>query len=310
MIPGSPLFVHQANSYPRCFNVNTNNADQLRQSLKYEADSTIENVLDDLGNFRDLDKLYEKKWKTSAAIGFLGVVVLFFSTLYADASSFSITASSLMFIGATMAIAGVILAIQNRTLDLPDRRYEVAHGLLSLLSKDMPPNAPLAIALEFKPHDHRTKFVREGRVGRWTVKYYVDPWLKVRGRLADGTKFSVSMIEKIQRRRCQKVSASGKTKHKTKNKISSEAIVSLAFKINRYPEASKAYQQAPQCIQLPAWAMIKSVKTNHNILTVRSTTDVKWSANRPGRSRAKLDGVNWLAMMFLSLYRLLHISRK
>ena len=118
--------------------------------------------------------------------------------------------------------------------DLDNRRHELATGLVRLVGADQ----PLTMVVDFREHDHEDHLQRKGKVGRWNAEFYVDQWLQLQGRLVDGTKFTIRLIEKQQLRRRQKTSASGRQKTKTKTKSSSEAILTLKVKGKRYPRVT------------------------------------------------------------------------
>lgn len=280
----------------------------FKRSLQYKSSATAESVVSDMAHLRQFDGEQEKQiqiWTAVGALG-IGVVIIGGICLFSGSTTPGIV---LAVIGLVMAIAGFsIKAIRGR-LNLDDRRYELVAGLLKLLSKDMPSEAPVDVSLDFRAHNDADKFLRNGKVSYWNVKYFVDRWLEMRGRFIDGTKYSVTVIEKQQDRSRTKRSASGKIKHKSKVKNCSEAIITLRIKEKRYPNAKELYRELNKTLQLPPWVELKSIKAEGDLLTMRATTSNRWEATGPGESPAKLDGVHWLAMMFLSLYRLLNGSK-
>ena len=102
---------------------------------------------------------------------------------------------------------------------------------------------------------------------------------------------------------------SGKLKRKTKTKNASEVIVSLKFKNKRYPNAQELASGIQQFVRLPQWAELKSVVAEGDALTLRSTTKSGWSAGNPQGKKPARDGVGWVSMAFLSLYKLLNEAK-
>ncbi|MEO2010174.1 MAG: hypothetical protein ABGX22_15980 [Pirellulaceae bacterium] len=279
-----------------------------KRSLCYKTSNSAESVLSDMVGLRKIDDEAERKSRLWSLVGILGIVVIVIGVICAFAELL-VAGVTVGVIGVVIVIAGFSLKAIHRRLDIDDRRYEVVSGLLSLLSKDMAADAQVSVALDFRPHNHAAKLQRSGKVGYWNAKFFVDRWLELGGRFIDGTKYTVTIIEKQQDRHRTKRSASGKIKHKYKTKNSSEAIVSLKIKQKRYPQAQDLYGKVGETIQLPAWVQLKSVKTEGDLLTLRTTTTTTWDARGPDEKNADHDGVNWMAMMFLSLYRILNDAK-
>ena len=62
-------------------------------------------------------------------------------------------------------------------------------------------------------------------------------------------------------------------------------------------------------LRLPRWVRLKAVQAQGDTLTLRSTTTLPWSASKPGVRIQGNDGVNWVAMKFLSMYRMLNNAK-
>ena len=202
-------------------------------------------------------------------------------------------------------------AAEISKIDLDNRRYELVAGVVRLLSADISSDALLTVAKDFRDHDHRDKRLPTRYVGDWNNSSYIDHWLQLRGRLLDGTKFTIRLIEKQQLRRRQKISASRKQKTKTKTKTSSEAILTLKVKPKRYPRVTAQHDVMGQYVKMPEWAVLKSVDVSGPQLTLRSTTTSVWTAGSksPKEGETKCDGVQWVAMMLVSFYEMLKRSR-
>ena len=200
--------------------------------------------------------------------------------------------------------------------DVPDRRYEAALGILKLVRRDLAQDSLVEVQVDCRPHNHKSKKVRTGKVSYWNVKYHVDNWFVLRGAFADGTKFSMMLIEKHQDRSRTKRSASGKIKHKSKTKIASEAILRFKIKPKKNPDLRDGWQGRVKsnhaAVRLPNWTQRKSLDAKGDRITLRSTTKSSWDAvNRAqqGKKKVERDGVKWMAMMFLSLYGVLDAAK-
>ena len=281
---------------------------KFKRTLLYQRHVPVDSVLADIKLLRQLDLDKEKKIRVWSTVAWIGVGVLVVGGVCFVLEMKAI-ATALLVVGLLLAIIGFVAYRIHGRLNLDDRRYEVVAGLLALLSKDMSDDSIVNVKLDFRPHNHRAKFVHRGKVGPWKAAFYVDKWLDVRGSLMDGTKYSVTMIEKQQDRSRTKVNARGKVKRKRKTKNSSEAIVGLKIKEKRYPNAHQSYGRIRNLIKLPPWVELKAIQADGDRLTLRATTKSTWDVAGPGKKRLSRDGVNWMAMMFLSLYRALNVSK-
>ena len=281
---------------------------KLKRTGLYERTVPAGAVLADMQLLRQVDLEKEKKVRIWSTIGWVGVGVFVLGGI-CFAMEMGAIATPLMILGLFAAIVGFVMYYIHSRLNLDNRRYEAVAGLLKLLSKDMSEDSLVNVKLDFRPHNHRAKFLRDGRVGAWKVKYYTDKWLDMRGNFVDGTKYSVAMIEKQQQRSKTKVSRSGKRKHKQKSKRSSEAIVSLKIKEKRYPNAQNSYGKIRNVVKLPSWVELKAIEAEGDRLMLRASTTQNWGVAGLGSKQASRDGVNWMAMMFLSLYHALNVSK-
>ena len=147
------------------------------------------------------------------------------------------------------------------------------------------------------------------------MKYYIDSWLRVRGRLLDGTSYRLSAIEKHQHRSKTTRGRSGKMKSKSKTKSASELIVGLKVKTRRYPGLHELAKAAQGAVKLPEWASLKAYRVHapegtdrwHVVAEVGHERTV---VVRPaGQPEGPTSGVRWFAMSFLSLYQVLNFAR-
>ena len=67
-----------------------------------------------------------------------------------------------------------------------------------------------------------------------------------------------------------------------------------------------------QYVKFPEWVVRKSVDLSGLQLTLRSTTTSVWTAGSksPQEGETKCDGVQWVAMMLVSVYEVLNQSRE
>ena len=296
--------------------------EEFAESLQYRVRSTADRVLADIKFLKQFDAIQQSKaasWNkkgTFAGLGGLvgGILALIGMNVAAPLAALGAVAAV---VGFGFAVFAWVQGSSAAKLDLENRRYGLLDGVVRLIAADVGGDTPLGVSLDFRDQTHADKLQRKGKVGRWEAEFYVDRWLDLQGRFVDGTKFSVAMIEKHQKRHRTKRSRSGKIKHKNKTKHATEAIVSLKIKGKRYPQLTGQAKQVDKYIQLPPKATLKSIRVEGEQLVLRSTCTVPWSLKSMGepefaervRGVSGLDGVNWLAMMLLSLYALLNESK-
>ncbi|MDA7492568.1 hypothetical protein OAM37_00915 [bacterium] len=295
----------------------------FQKTLVYKSKSSPETVIAQLSSLRSMDKKIEetrKKYSIVLLAGGLAFVGGFLGILALDGLGAGIVGLIVVLLlmagGALAFIWGMYCLNANSMQDVPDRRYEAALGILKLVRKDLAQDSLVEIQVDCRPHNHKSKKVRTGKVSYWNVKYHVDNWFVLRGAFADGTKFSMMLIEKHQDRSRTKRSASGKIKHKSKTKIASEAILRFKIKPKKNPDLRDGWQGRVKsnhaAVRLPNWTQRKSLDAKGDRITLRSTTKSSWDAvNRAqqGKKKVERDGVKWMAMMFLSLYGVLDAAK-
>lgn len=284
------------------------NIAEFKKTCVYEVQQTIPETVDDIAELRSLDKRFEKVetvWRWVAVVLTVCTVLGFFGFILAQQPVFGLAAVALLI---PSVIAWVMKAKWGR-LNTEDRRYELLEELLKLLKVDMAENEAVRIRLDLSEQDASHKYQRKGKVGRWTVRYFVDPWLRLEGRLLDGTRFLVTMIAKTQQRTRVKRSRSGKTKRKQKKKFGAEASVMLKVKPARYRHLANLSEDAIEALQLSQNTERKAMTIDERGLGLRVRLSPSWRATSSDKSSAPSSGTHALAMMFLSLYQILNLSR-
>lgn len=187
-----------------------------------------------------------------------------------------------------------------------NRRYELVAGALKLLMADTGPESPVTLHLDLRPADRKETKQRDGKVGVWSVAYHEQAWLRMRGRLLDGTSWTVTATERLQVRRKSYRTSRGKHKTKTKKKSATVFGLALAPKEKRYGAVAGLAPQAQAALQLPAWAGAKRLEADQDGLTLKTLTKAAWDEG----PKVDHQGTRLLGMMFLSLYQLLNEQRR
>jgi hypothetical protein len=115
----------------------------------------------------------------------------------------------------------------------PAWAFEVV-PLLRVLAEDAKKNSTIDVRADLrgpKCPDKQGAVYRlqgEGRVRHIDQAVYLDPWLSLGARLADGTRVSVDITDRLRHRTVHKRSASGKHKTKVKEKAARRVDVEVA----------------------------------------------------------------------------------
>ena len=282
---------------------------KLRSRPVYETQAPFAEILADLEQLRTLDKESEsaaKKW--GCLIG-VGILILIGGIVAGVATESAPLAITIAVIGVAFAIFAGIKRSGHAKTNFEDRRYELLASLIRLVETDSADTAQVSLRMDVGPAKSKHKFVRKGTVGLWNVDYYEDPWLNMRGRFLDGTTYDISVVEHFQYRHRWKRSRSGKSKHKSKTKSATTSIVRLKPKTGKYVGLSQFARDARQAVQIPAWLTCKSLVVQDDSLLIKTATKESWEVPRANGPNVHNNGVNMIAMMFLSLYQILNLSK-
>ena len=292
---------------------------RFNSTLVYSRTAPIATLLEDLAELRAFDSKQERllsKWTTVGVLGLLGTFGSFF--LIALSQSPKVMAAGPVIIGSfvVMTIVGFSVRIARSKMNLENRRYELAEKVLKFLGRDSRPEGQISVHLDLQRPNIKRKEVRKGKVGPWKVKYYTDPWLRIQGRLLDGTAYRLVATEKHQHRVKTYRSRSGKWKSKSKAKSGTDLNVCVRVKSRRFPDLTKTnVKQVRQIVQLPEWAILKACQVDapanseRATLVLKSATKVNWSCEPTDGEESPTSGVRWFAMSILSLYQVLNLAR-
>lgn len=290
------------------------NLDEFKSSLIYEQQATAAEMVADIDQLRKLDREAESEltmW-LYVLIASLAVVI---GCVVASIAIGGVVVLGAVPVGAIALIGAIVAGIQRWRLgafDLENRRYELVQGVLNMVGRDMDRDQAIKIRLDLRTPQHDQKLAGEASRGRWSVKFYRDPWLQMRGKLLDGTVFDIYVLEKYQSR--GKWGGRKGNKWKTKDRSATEVIVELTPKAEKYPNLDAMAEQLYGAVRLPQWVTLKLLHLNQGTLTLRVTTPADWdcpSPPEPGKQPAPtaFHGVDLISLMFLSLYQPLNLTR-
>ncbi len=283
-------------------------AQAVAQHRKSTCQTTAAELLKSIGEIRKLDQSSEKKQSSGCAQAVLSMLIAL--AAFGGAAFMNSGWPLLIALAAVVyAIVSVSKSLLSQKTNFENRRYELIAQLVGILSTDMSPAEPIQLAINLLPQDDKSKHSGKGEAGHWTVNHFHDPWLTLESRLLDGTKFSLHMAEKHQRRSRWKRGRSGKSKHKVKTKNSSEVSLFLKVKPEKYRQLEQLGASAHEAIKLPDWADIKSLEIDSQTLSLRVTTRRAWQVGT-SETPTQADGTQLVGSMFLSLYQVLTLSRE
>lgn len=207
--------------------------------------------------------------------------------------------------------AGVALFLlhrHRRRANTENRRYALAHAVLSVLRRDMAPDEPVRLRLDLRPPNISAKlanttkqdvFGGAARVGR-----FVDPWLSLQGRLLDGTRFALSLTQATT---VKNVVKGRKNKFKTKTKSKERATLELRVKPDKVPGLERVAQRAQGALQLARHVRVRRFQGAADRLAV----EVGFLSGDDGDDTAWVQSRRQCALqMFLGLYQVIHAAKE
>ena len=280
---------------------------QFKRKFVYQGNATLQEIDSAMDQLREFDRSVEQtnrfvNWLTG--LSFLAGIGCVVGAFLGQSWLVPIAVGA----GVVFAV-GMIYGAMSSKYDLQNRRYQLLQIVISLLSRDMPKDARFDVTLDLAPPNEKRKKVGSSQVGEWKVTHYHDPWLKLRGRLVDGTKFDIVMAERFQARKKWKRSRSGKSKLKTKSKSATVASVSLVPKQKNYRRLADVAPQANDFLSLPYWVNVKKISATPERLSVVTSTTEDWTIRRHD-PKSQFDGSDIVVTMLLSLFQVLHESRR
>ncbi|MFY2556829.1 hypothetical protein ACN469_04310 [Corallococcus terminator] len=291
--------------------------DRFRVEKRYSNTAPVSELMGDLGVLAGFDvemDVLKRRWQRRAFIvGGSGVGLFVLSNLInnlLDSEHAPTLMSGLLLGGIGLLIVMVVLLFKASRYgrnDLEDRRYELPDLLLRRLGRDIAPEEPVSLELDFHPIDHKTKWTCQGMAGTWTTNEFEDPWLSLQVRLRDGTHLRLSMTEWLQKRSRTRRNPRGKYKTKRKQKSGTYLQAQLRVKPERHPGLSRLRNAAHEAVKLPPTVALTRLDVSDDRLGLRARMDSDWEAaehvESPGR-----DATRTCLMMLLSLYQVLNFS--
>lgn len=275
----------------------------LKEGYVYEGTVTLDEWRKDLAHLRLMDTRAEALRKTWYRINVIVGVVLVACILFGLVALESLPRGSyavVLGVPAILLVIGLIRHAAVKRHDAENRRYELAGALLELLARDLERGEPFYLQLGMLPADHPSKDRQRLEVNGWHVTAYTDPWLTLRGRLLDGTRFTLTVREQLQQRTRWKRTARGKYKQKEKTKQGARAALKLRPDAEKL-ERLRAAAAGKPALRLPPEARVEGLAVEDDAALLQAFLPGKWTPGSGG-GRSALD---LLALMFIGMYQLM-----
>ncbi|MBU8896727.1 hypothetical protein KRR26_14000 [Corallococcus sp. M34] len=277
---------------------------RFREELVYRASAPAAEVLEDIAAIEAFDRSVEARRSTQGrlawACGLLSMVVMAVFFILQGASS----AAFVLLLVSGLGLLGIAVYFfsersASRRFDLSDRRYLLIRTMLDRLRPDLSPDEPVSLTLDLSPVDDASKLRGKGPRGRWQTEEFLDPWLDLEARLADGTYWRLGMTDRLRKSRRTSRSASGRTKVKTRETGVTVAEVQLRVKPERHPALAGLEREARASVRLPPGVELARLQVSEDRLLMRARTGYgEWAGDVPQIA----------TMMMLSLYQVLNYS--
>ncbi|GEN13532.1 hypothetical protein SAMN05443572_11222 [Myxococcus fulvus] len=280
--------------------------DRFRVEKRYRNTAPVSVLMEDLdllGHFDERMAAQTRLWRGRSGLALkVGGACLLLALMMR--LSFPWPAAVLAVSGAVSLLASLGLYLKSSGFagcDLEDRRYLLPARLLRPLLRDIDPQEPVTLELDFQPIDHSSKSTRHGKTPTgWETSDYEDPWLSLQARLRDGTHLRLSLTEWLQKRIRTRRNPRGKYKTKQRSKSATFLQAQLRVKPERHPGLVQMRAQAQQAVKLPPKVKLSRLDVTEDKLAMRAHMDSEWKVE-PDATRACL-------MMLLSLFQVLHAS--
>lgn len=290
----------------------------FKRDLTYRNEAPCARILEDLGRMAQWQRegaqrrarLTTLAWVSPLAGLFL-LFAVFFVSNGLDSGAEAI-AWLYYFVPLLLFVVPLVTIISREflsTAGVDPRRQELVLQTMTLLQEDVSPEALLTLQMDLRPADHADKLAgtRTTRTG-WNSKHYLDPWLSLQGRLLEGTSFQLDMTESLDQRSRSKRSRSGKTRYKTRRMEESFVRLRLRVKPERYTQLLRIGEQARGAVRLPQGARLKALRVEEDRLDLTVRMNAPW-VSAQAADAISVAGTHVVAMAFLSLFHILHLSR-
>jgi hypothetical protein len=183
------------------------------------------------------------------------------------------------------------------------KKIGLALASIRLFGCDMGKGALLQLSLDLSAHNKKAKLTHKNKQGPWTISHYYDPWLRMSGKMTDGTRFNLLVAERFQSRY---------RPHKRKSiRERSTTITTVKFlaKPGTNCQLNRIRNKAGSLVGLPTWATLKTLEISNTSLKLTASTSEKWSFGAKP-VKGSVDFLELIALAMLSLYEILNLANQ
>ncbi|BAY17631.1 hypothetical protein NIES2109_10470 [Nostoc sp. HK-01] len=290
---------------------------QFRENLTYRAQAPVAQIISDLQEIAEIDRLAELKQKEygkKALYYFLGIVIAIGLIIVV-----SITLTNTQLLGGLallliVAILGLaiafIVALITRAkfgrINVINYRYQAAQKILQMLSRDMDANTNVKLNLSFQPihkNEYKTTTTPHPHKSGWKIDNYQHEWISIQGSFLDKTRFELSATSLSKKQYGWKRGSSGKSKYKSKIKSGGLDIhLNLTYSQRRYGAIKILQSEIDGALKLPKLSNLRNLR-----LTDKSMQLAVRIAPNVADNQAEI--YQTVTAMFLSLYHVLNLAK-
>ncbi len=241
--------------------------DRFSKTLVYDTEVGTSELLADLRQMAELDKVHEAKerfWKTAMIVAIVVSLASAWLAIYLA----SMTLAVVPFISTIVAIWTGVMKAGHARLNLEDRRYQIVADVVRHLSCDTPPDIRWRVRIDFNDYRQR-RYLKERRGGSFasvsSAKYAI-PWLRLDGAFVDGNKFRVAVAMTVKRKEKRK-----RKYTRVKEVFREQVTLMLRIRERRYTGLD-GLDELIKAGRLPDGAAISSVSREGSRLTVTADT--------------------------------------
>lgn len=244
---------------------------KLRSSLRFESLNTARALRFELERLKELDKTAEDQksfWIICCvATGLLAVGLTMVSiALFRHAGMLLVIPA---FLTAATFIFSIVKYLGIARLDVEDRRYLIAQAIIHNLSVDMGEDDLIGLEIDFNTYEKGGELKGTeggGFMSSEKAMSYALPWLQMKGRFLDGTRFRLGATQCVKRKERSK-----RKYTKVKEAFSEKLTITLAVKPKLQPHLAQAAAMLKARGRMNGLTF-RQVSTDGNVLTVQAMT--------------------------------------
>ncbi|BAY13919.1 hypothetical protein [Calothrix sp. NIES-2098] len=289
---------------------------KLRKNQIYTAKATVKNLMADLQEIAELDRLAElqqSKHGKRALQYFLAILGSFVLTVVLSVLKVETTVLGLaiillvlgIFVLTILLIYELFKKIQFSKLNIVNYRYEVTQRVVQMLARDIDESGEIELNLSFKStvsQEYKQTIIHP-RKPQWKIDKYQHEWLKLEGQFLDKSHFLLTATELSKTQYGWKRGSSGKSKYKSKtNAVGLDVFLTLNYPQRRYGAVKILQNEVSNAVKLPNLSYLRGLKVTEKAMhmSVRMAPQV---ADNSGEI------YQTITMMFLSLYQVLNLAK-